>query len=243
MSKSSILLFSLAVSGACAVLVEQVSLSFGASPSEMVVSFAASTDETAAECRYGTDPNNLSNTITATGSKYSMLNYTSPMLFKASMTDLKDGNEIYYYSVGSETLGFSEPMTFKSHPGVGVEDVNFYIIGDIGQTDNSQSTLDELVSYESDLTGKSGGIISMGDLSYANGNQPDWDTFGNFVSYASDHIPMLTTLGNHEWFDSPNHDFKAYLARFTNPPVASGERELYYSFDSGLVHWVMIAGM
>ena len=243
MSKSSILLFSLAVSGACAVLVEQVSLSFGASPSEMVVSFAASTDETTAECRYGTDPNNLSNTITATGSKYSMLNYTSPMLFKASMTDLKDGNEIYYYSVGSETLGFSEPKSFKSHPGVGVEDVTFHIFGDIGQTNNSQSTLAELVSYESDLTGKSGGIISMGDLSYANGNQPEWDTFGNFVTYASDHIPMLTTLGNHEWFDSPNHDFKAYLARFTNPPVASGERELYYSFDSGLVHWVMIAGM
>lgn len=109
------------------------------------------------------------------------------MLFKAYMTDLKEGNEIYYYSVGSETLGFSEPKTFKSHPGVGVEDVIFYIFGDIGQTDNSQSTLDELVSYESDLTGRSGGIISMGDLSYANGNQPDWDTFGNFVSYASDH--------------------------------------------------------
>jgi hypothetical protein len=52
---------------------------------------------------------------------------------------------------------------------------------------------------------------------------------------------MMTTLGNHEWFDDSNYEFTAYKARFDNPPV-NGKKELYYSFDAGLVHWVMIAG-
>jgi acid phosphatase type 7 len=44
-----------------------------------------------------------------------------------------------------------------------------------------------------------------------------------------------------EWFDDNAYAFTAYLARFDNPTV-NGKRELYYSFDAGLVHWVMVAG-
>jgi hypothetical protein len=124
---------------------------------------------------------------------------------------------------------------------VGTEDVTFHIFGDLGQTNNSVTTLTELIHYEAGLRTPTGGIISMGDLSYANGDEPLWDTFGNMITKASAHIPMTTTLGNHEWFDSSNYDFTAYKARFNNPPV-NGERELYYSFDSGLVHFVMVAG-
>jgi hypothetical protein len=241
MWKIPLLLVALAVPAALASLVEQISLTYGAVETEMVVTFAAASDETSAECWYGTDAKNLTGFISVTGSKYTMQKYTSPMLYQGVMTGLKSGNEVYYYSVGSKTLGYSDPKPFKSHPGVGVEDVTFQIFGDLGQTNNSYATIDELVSYESEVTGKSGGIITMGDLSYANGDQPQWDTFGNFISSASGHIPMFTTMGNHEWFDSKNHDFTAYLARFTNPPV-NGKRELYYSFDAGLVHWVVVAG-
>jgi hypothetical protein len=54
-------------------------------------------------------------------------------------------------------------------------------------------------------------------------------------------IPMMTTIGNHEWHDDINRQFLAYKARYDNPTI-NGIKELYYSFDSGLVHWVMVAG-
>ena len=59
--------------------------------------------------------------------------------------------------------------------------------------------------------------------------------------FVASKIPMFTTLGNHEWFDSKQNDFTAYLNRFNNPPV-NGNRELYYSLNAGLAHWVMVAG-
>jgi hypothetical protein len=80
----------------------------------------------------------------------------------------------------------------------------------------------------------------MGDLSYANGNQPLWDSFGNMRQTAAAKIPFQTTMGNHEWLDTL-HNFKAYTARFENPMV-NGSKELYYSFSVGLVHFVMVAG-
>jgi acid phosphatase type 7 len=222
--------------------VEQIALNFNSDPTQMVVTFASFSDETSAECLYGTDPNNLSQSITASGSKYTLNNYTSPMLFKGTMTNIAAGNKVVYYSVGSKTLGYSPVSSFKSHPGVGTEKVTFHICGDLGQTTNTATTIDDIVSFEADLTNPSGGIISMGDLSYANGDEPLWDSFGNLRQTATNHIPMYTTSGNHEWFDSNNHDFTAYLARFDNPLV-NGERQLYYSFDMGLAHIVMVAGM
>jgi len=221
--------------------VEQIALNYDASTSKMEVTFAAWTDETNAQIKWGDNPHKLTNTLSVTGSKYNLNNYTSPMLFRGTMDNLKEGNKLYYYSVGSDALGYSNVAPFRSHPGVGVEDVTFHIFGDLGQTENSQNTLKELSSFEAKLKTLSGGIVSMGDLSYANGDEPQWDSFGEMKQSTSNHIPMMTTLGNHEWFDSNNNDFTAYLARYDNPMV-NGKRELYYSYDAGLVHWVMVAG-
>jgi len=241
MWKLGALLISLVVSATATSKVEQISVAYAADPTQVYVTFAAVTDETTAQVKYGTSPDNLTQTVQFTGSTYSYAAYTSPMLFKGVLPNLSSGNKMYYYSIGSDSLGYSPVNHFKTHPGIGVEDVTFHIFGDLGQTENSVTTLNELISFEDNLTGKSGGIVSMGDLSYANGNQPEWDTFGNMVTVATKQIPMLSTQGNHEWFDSANHDFRAYLARFENPRV-NGQQELYYSFDSGLVHFVMVAG-
>jgi len=193
-----IVLLALAVSSA--KIPEQIVLSYSASPLEMVVSWAViggASDE--GFCEYGTSASSLSSKAIATAEKYSMGSYTSPMLYKATMSGLKDGNRIYYYRVGTKSGNFSEIFSFKSHPGIGVDSVNFHICGDLGQTTNTESTLGEIIENENDFTsGLSGGILTMGDLSYANGNEPLWDSFGNLLTVASSTIPIMTTLGNHE---------------------------------------------
>eukprot|EP00598_Pedospumella_elongata_P003477 CAMPEP_0184986014 /NCGR_PEP_ID=MMETSP1098-20130426/15281_1 /TAXON_ID=89044 /ORGANISM="Spumella elongata, Strain CCAP 955/1" /LENGTH=341 /DNA_ID=CAMNT_0027510165 /DNA_START=27 /DNA_END=1049 /DNA_ORIENTATION=+ len=223
------------------VIVEQVALTYDSNPANLFVSFAAFSDEQTAKVLYGLSPNKLTESFEVSGSKYTNNGVTSPMLYRGQITNLQPGNKRYFYSVGSDALGFSPVQSFKTHPGVGTKDVTFHIFGDLGQTNNSVATLNELIAYEAALRGPSGGIVSTGDLSYANGDDPLWNTFGNVITAASAHIPMSTTLGNHEWFDSKNYDFTAYKARFNNPTV-DGKRELYYSFDSGLVHFVMISG-
>jgi membrane-bound inhibitor of C-type lysozyme len=184
---------------------EQMALNYAADASEMVVKFASWTDESSAICNYSTSRDQLTESATASGSRYKLDSYTSPMLFKATLTGLEEGNKIYYYSCGSEALGYSPVQAFKSHPGVGVDNVTFHIYGDIGQTENSANTMHELVLHERLLTGLgglSGGIISAGDLSYANGNEPLWDSFGKLRqnASASNRIPTMTTLGNHGRF-------------------------------------------
>lgn len=221
--------------------IEQIGLTYDSSFNNMVVTFAVTnTKETQAECHYGINENNLDNVVIATGKQYTLKRVTSPMLFKATMTGLIPGNNIYYYSCGSSSFGYSSVNSFKSHPG-NSPNTTFFIIGDLGQTSNSQTTLSELTEAESMLKSPSGGIVNAGDLSYANGEDSLWDTFGNMKQFAVSHIPMMTTLGNHEWFDDTSRSFTAYLNRYDNPTI-NGKRELYYSENVGLVHWVMVAG-
>lgn len=233
----SLLSFIKLISGA----VEQISLNYDSTFTNMVVNFAVpGTTINVAECRYGSDPNNLINTAVANGVTYTLKGKKSPMLFKATMTGLTPGNNIYYYQVGSTELGYSAVYSFKSHP-ANAPNTTFFLIGDLGQTTNSETTLNELIEAESMLKTPSAGIVNAGDLSYANGKDSLWDSFGNMRQVAASHIPMMTTLGNHEWFDDVDFSFTAYLNRFDNPPV-EGKRELYYSYNAGLVHWVMVAG-
>ena len=177
---------------------EQIGLNYGENPSEMVVSWADFTTETTGEVQYGLSANTLNETSSSIGTKYTMRSYVSPMIYKVTLSGLLEGNQLYYYRVGSANTGFSSVYQFKSHPGVGKQvPITFHVIGDLGQTTNSEETLHEVNDNENALVTLSGGLISMGDLSYANGYQPDWDSFGALKQISTAAIPMLTTLGNY----------------------------------------------
>jgi hypothetical protein len=221
---------------------EQIGLNYGQTSGEMVASWAAWGGEKTGEVQYGYSSDNLNMTASTTGSTYTLKDYTSPFLYKAVMTGLQGGNHIYYYRVGSDETGYSDVHSFKSHPGSSKESITFHVLGDLGQTQNSANTLYQINDNEAALgTALSGGIVCMGDLSYANGDEPLWDSFGIMKEISTANIPMLNTPGNHEWFDDAAKNFTAYTARFDNPEV-NGKEELYYSFNAGMAHWIMVAG-
>ena len=103
-----------------------------------------------------------------TASTYKVDSYTSPSLYVATLKALPTGNKEMFYSCGSSQLGYSAVQSFKTHPGL-VDDVTFFVVGDVGQTSNSENTFNELLEYEALLSSASGGVVSLGDLSYANG--------------------------------------------------------------------------
>jgi 3',5'-cyclic AMP phosphodiesterase CpdA len=110
------------------------------------------------------------------------------------------------------------------------------IAGDLGQTENTQSTLSHIKESAYDV------LILPGDLSYADGDQPRWDSYGTLVSPLASSRPWMVTQGNHEiesFFDID--EFVAYNARWQMPYALSGSNSnLYYSFEVAGVHFLML---
>jgi acid phosphatase type 7 len=213
---------------------EQIMINYGSDSTSMWISYATPCDQADSAVSFGLSKSSLSNTVaTAPGSTYTMGSYTSPYLYHGLLTGLKT-NTVYYYTVGG-SAGTSQVYNFTSHPGLSVP-LTFGIIGDLGQTSNSQGTLDHVLANP-----QISSIFHVGDLSYADGDEPRWDSWGNLVQQVTTSTPYHVAVGNHELNDDSGRTFTAYKQRFRVPDVA-GKQELYYSVDVGYVHWVMVAG-
>lgn len=110
--------------------------------------------------------------------------------------------------------------------------------GDLGQTEWTASTLAHIGAKDYDV------LLLPGDLSYADTQQPLWDSFGRLVEPHASRRPWMVTQGNHEIETFPiiyPHGFKAYNARWPMPYHQSGSKSnLYYSFDVVGAHIVML---
>ena len=196
----------------------------------------ASTDSSSAKdetVTYGTSPGALTNTVTGQTVTYefSVGAYTSPYLHHALLTGLEPGTQ-YFYRVGGK-CGQSALANFTTSPGPS-ERMTFAVMGDLGQTSNSADTLAHIVSNPEVDT-----IMHIGDLSYADSDEPRWDSWGALIDYASCRIPWNTIVGNHEVeSNSKDGSFKAYSSRFWTPAVqARGPANgTWYSLELGMVH-------
>lgn len=79
----------------------------------------------------------------------------------------------------------------------------FCVLGDLGQTYNSLSTLEHYIH--------SGGqtVLFVGDLSYADRYEYDdvgirWDSWGRFIERSAAYQPWIWSAGNHEIEYMPN---------------------------------------
>lgn len=203
---------------------------------------------------WGSDPKNLNNMIAAdmTSYMYSTVtrqfsNYSSPLLFNATLTGLQPGVPVYY-TVGDDANGFSAVYRTLTVPPAGVPNVRWAVIGDLGTTNNSADTLAHIAANHLNPVPVAGvaspfaGVLHIGDLSYADGTQGVWDTYGKLLQPLASTLPWILGIGNHEWFDFEDWSFTSFLKRFRTPSPARDANSLYYSFNSGLFHVVMVQG-
>lgn len=112
------------------------------------------------------------------------------------------------------------------------------VTGDLGQTEWTASTLSHVIETDYDV------LLLPGDLSYADTQQPLWDSFGRLVEPYASSRPWMVTEGNHEIEIFPiihPHGFKAYNARWLMPyEQSSSNSNLYYSFDVAGCHVIML---
>ncbi|KAG8499834.1 hypothetical protein CXB51_006483 [Gossypium anomalum] len=190
-------------------------------------------------------------------------NYTSGIIHHVRLTGLKP-NTLYYYQCGDPSIpAMSDVHYFRTMPASGPRSYpgRIAIIGDLGLTYNTTSTIDHLMSNVPNL------VLLIGDASYANlyltngtgvdcyscafsdtpiheTYQPRWDYWGRFMQPLVSKVPLMMIEGNHEIEEQiEKKTFAAYGARFAFPSEESGSSStFYYSFNAGGIHFVMLGG-
>ncbi|KDD71970.1 hypothetical protein H632_c4075p0, partial [Helicosporidium sp. ATCC 50920] len=152
-----------------------------------------------------------------------------------------------YYRVRGGTPSspgpWSPTRSFVAPPAPGHLPYRLGVVGDLGQTEDSLETLTHVQKSRSDS------VMCVGDLSYADGDQSRWDSWRRLVQPLVSSQVWQHTVGNHEQerLDDGRGgqfapDWTAYTHRFHAPNRASSSpSNLFYSYEAGGVHVVMLA--
>ncbi|XP_055811612.1 probable purple acid phosphatase 20 [Solanum dulcamara] len=199
---------------------------------KMRISWITEDSGTPATVKYGTSPGSYPFSSNGNTTKYRYILYESGEIHNVVIGPLKP-NTVYYYICGP----FSSPeFNFKTPP-AGFP-IKFAVVGDLGQTDWTTSTLDHISKSNYDV------MLLPGDLSYADTLQPRWDSFGRLVEPLASQRPWMVTQGNHEVEKIPvlhSQSFTSYNARWLMPFEQSGSTSnLYYSFEVIGLHIIML---
>ncbi|KAM4077924.1 hypothetical protein ACJW30_12G176900 [Castanea mollissima] len=218
--------------------------------------------------RYGKIRQPLTHEATGNSLVYNQLypfeglqNYTSGIIHHVRLTGLNP-NTLYYYRCGDPSRqAWSKVDSFKTMPVSGPRNYpdRIAVVGDLGLTYNTTTTISHLISNKPDL------FLLVGDVTYANlyltngtGSdcyscsfpqspihetyQPRWDYWGRFMQNLVSKVPIMVVEGNHEIEEQARgQTFAAYSSRFAFPSEESGSSStFYYSFDAGGIHFIML---
>ncbi|KAF8042905.1 hypothetical protein BT93_A1284 [Corymbia citriodora subsp. variegata] len=181
---------------------------------------------------YGKSRGVYKNSSTGSTSSYRYTVYKSGEIHEAVVGPLEP-NTVYYYRCSSDS---AREFSFKTPPAQ--FPIKFAVVGDLGQTGWTKTTLEHIGQSNYDV------LLLPGDLSYADFFQPLWDSYGRLVEPLASQRPWMVTQGNHDVEKIPiihPRSFTAYNARWRMPFEESGsDSNLYYSFDVAGVHVIML---
>ncbi|KAF4370860.1 hypothetical protein G4B88_012660 [Cannabis sativa] len=260
---------------------EQIAIALSSSPTSIWVSWVTGDAQiglnvtpidpslVASEVWYGKRSGNYSNVQKGVSTVYSqlypfqgLLNYTSGIIHHVKLEGLEPGTKYFYKCGDSSIPALSEEHMFETlpKPSPNAYPNRIAVVGDLGLTSNTTTTIDHLVQNNPSM------ILMVGDLSYANQYrttggkgapcfscafpdapiretyQPRWDGWGRFMEPLISRIPMMVIEGNHEIEPQVSGiTFKSYETRFAVPSEESGSKsKFYYSFDAGGIHFIML---
>ncbi|KAH7512148.1 hypothetical protein FEM48_Zijuj12G0059700 [Ziziphus jujuba var. spinosa] len=197
----------------------------------MRVSWITEAKHVSSNVEYGKVPGKYNAKATGEHTSYHYFLYSSGMIHHVTIGPLEPSTT-YFYRCGGSGPEFSFKTPPPQFP------IEFAVVGDLGQTEWTSSTLSHVESRDYDV------LLLPGDLSYADTQQPLWDSFGRLVEPYASQRPWMVTEGNHEIETFPiiyPHGFKAYNARWLMPYAESGSTSnLYYSFEVAGTHVVML---
>ncbi|XP_076957030.1 bifunctional purple acid phosphatase 26-like [Bidens hawaiensis] len=195
------------------------------------------------QVRYGKSEKQYEFTAEGTVKQYTFYNYTSGYIHQCLVNDLEYDTK-YYYEIGEGASARS--FWFQTPPAIDPNAAyKFGIIGDLGQTYNSLSTLEHYIESGAQT------VLHVGDLSYADRYTYHdmgvrWDSYGRFVEKVQAYQPWIWTVGNHEIEYMPYMNevvpFKQYLYRYPTPYAASeSSSPLWYAVRRASAHIIVLS--
>jgi hypothetical protein len=157
--------------------------------------------------------------------------YQSPAIHTVPIYNLKNGVKYYYRVEGScDVHQFTLPYySLESEDNADAYPFTLGMTGDLGQTEVSAMSMAALAAMQP------AAVLLVGDLSYADGWCPGWDSFGQLFESLAATIPVLTTGGNHENGFTENN--VPYYTRYSTPHVGAGSPDqTYWGREVGPVH-------
>lgn len=209
----------------------------------VIISWVTPDEPGSSHVQFGTSENKFQSTAQGTVSNYTFGEYKSGYIHHCLVEGLEHSTK-YYYRIGSGDS--SREFWFETPPKVGPDATyKFGIIGDLGQTFNSLSTLEHYIESEAQT------VLFVGDLSYADRYQYTdvglrWDTWARFVERSTAYQPWIWNTGNHEIEYFPYMGevvpFKSYLQRYTTPYLASKSTSpLWYAIRRASAHIIVLS--
>ena len=157
--------------------------------------------------------------------------YQSPAIHTVPLNNLQNGVKYYYRVEGScDVHQFTLPYySYTSEDNAESYPFVLGMTGDLGQTEVSAGSLAALAALKPSV------VLLVGDLSYADGWCPGWDSFGQLFESLAATVPVLTTGGNHENGFAENN--VPYYTRYSTPHVGAGSPDpTYWGREVGPIH-------
>lgn len=204
--------------------VTQIHMAQGVSPESMTISWVTKSDA-ASEIQYGTNPDKLAFSAKGYSSSYKF-DYPQYGVYESGVIhhvyiDQLTADTTYFYQCGDFTLGFTSGLlNFKTLLRKGdPAPLHFGVIGDLGQTNDSISTLEHVIENR-----KLAMILHAGDLSYADCQQTLWDSYGEMIEVLARERPWMVGPGNHEIeFNNDGSIYLAFEERYKMPAIKPAE--------------------
>jgi hypothetical protein len=219
---------SLVLAGQLATTPSEIHIAYGNDPTtSMNVVWQTGQPTTNPVVQYGLSPN-LGATTHARRSSYA---YETRVISEAMLRDLEP-NKTYFYRVGDAEGGWSATHSFRTAE-TDPKSFVFTAFGDHGLGEQAEASVAAILRERPVFH------ALLGDVSYANGNQPIWDQYLKLIEPLASQIPFMLTLGNHENEqlevngERKQIGYVSYFARFALPLP-----EEHYTFDMGPARFV-----
>ncbi|OLP85966.1 Purple acid phosphatase 18 [Symbiodinium microadriaticum] len=156
--------------------------------------------------------------------------YTSPYIHSVTLTNLRGSTDYNF-----QPLGSSRRFSFRTPPEVGAPGpYKLGVWADVGVTNVSFAVMTKMLQLDPDL------LLTVGDLSYADGWAERWDIFGVMMEPLMSSRYHLAVPGNHEIIQNNGIDL---IHRYPMPFRESGsESPFMFAHESGPVFVIGMAG-
>ena len=204
--------------------ITQIHIAQGKTPESMVISWLTKTD-TDSIVWYGTTKETINmfeygfeTSYVFEYPEYGI--YESNTIHHVELLNLKPSTTYYYKCSDIISNKKIEIKMFTTASRVGsFYPATFGIVGDLGQTKDSEKTLEHM-SNNKDIQL----ILHAGDLSYADCNQALWDSFGELIEPLASRVPWMVGPGNHELELSNDKQFyTSFEERYKMPQIKKAE--------------------